>query len=117
MYKKNADGQNGNSSDKELIDISSDDEGSRNEATSSGQIKERKESHRSEESKDSKQQKVRKGGREKDEERRARDEPMDFNKEVKRNPFYSTPARSATPKSSNLEADLALSKSVRLRDR
>ncbi|XP_015521562.2 nuclear valosin-containing protein-like isoform X1 [Neodiprion lecontei] len=106
MYKKNLDGQNGNSSDKELIDISSDDEQGKMEATSSGHAKKPKESQFSEELKNSKKLKFIKEPKE-TEENKGTTEPKDVHREVKKNPMYT---RSSTPKPSPLEVDSTLSK-------
>lgn len=112
MYKKNLDGQNGNSSDKELIDISSDDEQNKSEATSSRQVDELKECTSIEELKDSKENITAKESKN-SEELKQTTESKDTNKDSKKSSLFSTSA-SNSPKPSRLEVDSPLPKAVSL---
>ncbi|XP_046736209.1 nuclear valosin-containing protein-like isoform X2 [Diprion similis] len=104
MYKKNLDGQNGNSSDKELIDISSDDEQGKMEATSSGHVKKPKESQFPEELKNSKKLKGTKESKE-TEENKGTNEPKDIHRERVSEIVLQSPTPEKVNKKRKVERD------------
>ncbi|XP_020709562.2 nuclear valosin-containing protein-like isoform X2 [Athalia rosae] len=106
MYKKNLDGQNGNSSDKELIDISSDDEQSKTEETSFERAKHSKECQYDEDPIDSKKIKATMESKGSEELKEA-NESSDSYKEVKKNLIHSKQQLSSIPRSISSVSDQA----------